>query len=135
MQKPFDACAVDRSCGCTLPSEDLGLRVADLRDAFALLRAADRARPTELVFRFRNAPGALAKIDALAEKERACCAFLESEVSLHDGDVVWRLRSPPSTAHGLDAFERLAALSQSGMDERDVRAVLDAMNAALAAAT
>lgn len=132
------ACATDGSCGCrttgpalacTLAPGAVEPRAAELRAVFAAHTGTARPGDRELALSFDAA--AIDAVKALAERERACCAFLESEVVVDGGSVTWTLRGPAGSEPALALFESLPRRVAAGLTDEEARALLAEMNRAL----
>jgi hypothetical protein len=104
----------DRPLACTLTAGDYRARLAEIaalsRDA---LRAVERR---DCVIDLRYAPEAAERVQALVDKERACCAFLEFDVHVSADEVQLIVTVPPAA---LDAVpELLHELTAGTMTDR-----------------
>jgi hypothetical protein len=108
MTSDDQACTPD---GCTLPTAERPLRLAEFDDLFATaLRAQTRLSPTAL--RWRLDPAAEATAQDLAVRESSCCSFFSFSFA-PDGDAVrLDVRVPEAQVAVLDA---LADRASAGM--------------------
>jgi hypothetical protein len=92
----------DLPVACCLPPADLAEREREIRALFTDALEAVRREPRRLELRF--ADGASARVEALAEAERRCCAFLTFE-TIGSGLVI---EAPAGAEDTLDGFASVA---------------------------
>jgi hypothetical protein len=90
---------------CSLPVSDAHHQLGEWR---ALLATASvettRVSPTELHFRLRDDLGGLRQIVTLAQREKACCPFLDFALMIEPGAVRLTISVPEGGVPVLDAF-------------------------------
>lgn len=93
--------------GCTLPTEDQPLRLAEFDELFATaLRSVQRPDPTWL--RLRLATEADARAQELTAREADCCDFFDFDVHPASDEVLVDVRVPANRTSVLDGLERQA---------------------------
>lgn len=103
---------VDRDpvpAACTLPTEQVPLRVAEFEDLLAVVRTARRPEPTRLLLTLQPAPGRAEAVRDLAARESACCSFFRFVVREEDDGVVLEVDVPTAQVGVLDAMADRAA--------------------------
>jgi hypothetical protein len=96
---------------CTLPAAQVTTRLAEFADVFAVVRAAQRPAPTELLLVLQPAPGRAAAVRDLAARESACCSFFDFTVSEEAAGVLLQITVPPTQAGVLDAMAAHAGVA------------------------
>ena len=94
------------SAACTLPTEEVPLRVAEFRRLFAdSFMSAERPSPTSARLILLGGPGLLARTVELTRREAACCSFFEFTVTpVDDGSVVLAIEVPVARVAVLDGL-------------------------------
>jgi hypothetical protein len=93
--------------GCTLPTPERPLRVAEFDDLFSAVRRSDRPQPTLLDLVLPVDVEEAAR--ALAARESECCSFFTFGFEPAGDDVVMHISVPPQQVEVLDALEARAA--------------------------
>jgi hypothetical protein len=98
---------------CTLPTEQVPLRVAEFNDLFArALRSLRRLEPTWLRLGLADAPGIEATVADLVARETACCSFFDFTLTHgNDGELWVDVRVPAGRQAVLDGLARQATAS------------------------
>ena len=97
-------------CDMSGAPDTLAERLAEYRDLFAdALVGRERIDEDAIQFRFRARPGLLDRVNDLAAREKACCAFFDFVISEHGDEIWWDARVPddPIAHEILDAFYML----------------------------
>jgi hypothetical protein len=95
------------SAGCTLPTSEQPLRVAEFDDLFrAALRAVDRPEHARLALAFAEGPGVEARLRDLIAREAQCCSFFTFAVTRRNGGL--RVEVAVPSTH-LDVLDEIAA--------------------------
>jgi hypothetical protein len=91
-------------------------RVAEYGRLFAEALVGRERTAAGVRFRFRDAAGTEAWVRDLAAREKACCAWYDFDVAVHDGEVWWDLRVPDDDVARrlLDEFYRLPDTLSAG---------------------
>jgi hypothetical protein len=92
----------------------------EYRAAFAHLARAERTADG-CRWHFRVVPGLAERVRGLAEREHACCSFLQFEVRARGDEVVWETRAGKDASTFIDEFfftlpERLREEQRPGHD-------------------
>ncbi len=88
--------------GCTLPTVERPLRVAEFDELFATVRTVARPEPTRVVLGLDAAPGRADALRDLTRREATCCSFFGFAVHEHDGLLVLEVSVPPERVDVLD---------------------------------
>jgi hypothetical protein len=107
-------------------------RMAEWRRLFEHALAGRERAADAVIWHFTARPGVEEWVRDLAEREAACCAFLDFAVTVHDGEVIYRITGendpmvqaaldeirdvPDHIAEGLPAL--VDGLRESGFDVR-----------------
>ncbi|HVQ48591.1 MAG TPA: hypothetical protein VMS92_00985 [Mycobacterium sp.] len=89
--------------GCTLPTPERPLRVAEFDELFAHVVRMQRPQPTRLDLVIGRDAEAGAR--DLAARESDCCSFFSFEFETAGDDVVMHIGVPPAQVEVLDAIE------------------------------
>lgn len=90
---------------CSLSGAAAQAQLAEWRDAAAaLVTAASRPSPGQLVLTLRNDLGQLPGLIGLAQREKACCPFFSFSLAIEADGIALRIRVPPDAAVILDDF-------------------------------
>ncbi|WP_322751682.1 MULTISPECIES: hypothetical protein [unclassified Frankia] len=96
--------------GCTLPTEEQPLRLAEWDRLFTdSLVEVTRRRPTSLVLTLTASGGVEAEVRDLAGRESSCCAFFQFTVASTGETVVVAVNVPDARADVLDWIETRTA--------------------------
>lgn len=87
-----------------MPTAEQPARVAEFRDVFALVRAAERPAPTRLILTLQSAPGRAETVRDLAARESSCCSFFGFAVREEDDGVLLEVTVPSAQLGVLDAM-------------------------------
>lgn len=79
---------------CTLTTDELSVRVAEIRAVGALALSSARAERGQAELRFRAAPGVRARLEAIVAVEARCCAFLDLRLEDRADAHVLTIRAP-----------------------------------------
>src|SRR5262249_15964555 len=94
--------------GCTLPTAERPLRVAEFDDLFAFVVRAERRQPQRLDLVLRRIVESHAR--DRARRESQCCCFFTFEFEPSGADIVMHIGVPPEHVEVLDALQaRVAA--------------------------
>lgn len=94
---------------CTLPNQQVPLRVAEFSDLFATaLRSLQRPEPGWLRLGLDPAPQVEATAADLAARETQCCSFFDFTLHRDDGQLWLDVRVPAGREPILDAIARQA---------------------------
>jgi hypothetical protein len=96
---------------CTLPTEQVPLRVAEFQDLFAwALGSLRRPEPTWLRLGLTDTPEVGASVADLVARETACCSFFAFSLSHGEDGWLWLdVRVPASHQAVLDGLAGQAA--------------------------
>ena len=94
---------------CTLPTEQVPLRMSEFEDLLAVVRAAQRPAPTRLLLTLEPAAERAEAVRDLAARESACCSFFRFEVREEDDGVALEVSVPAAQVGVLDAMADRAA--------------------------
>ncbi len=94
---------------CTLPTEQVPLRLSEFGDLFAVVCAAQRPAPTRLLLTLQPAAGRAEAVRDLAARESACCSFFRFVVREEDDGVALEVSVPAAQVGVLDAMAARAA--------------------------
>ncbi len=95
---------------CTLPTEQVPLRVAEFNDLFAqALRSLRRLEPTRLRLALADTTQIRTTVADLVAQETACCSFFDFTLTHgHDGGLWVDVRVPAGREAVLDGLARQA---------------------------
>lgn len=98
---------VDVPIACGLAEPAARSQFDEWRDLLrTVVTATDRRSPTVVAFRLGDT-SALSGLVELAQRELACCPFLDFSVRIEPHDAWLELSAPPEAAEVLDAFASL----------------------------
>jgi hypothetical protein len=105
----MDVESIPVPAGCTLPTAERPLRLAEFADVLDLVRAAERSAPTRLLLTLEPAPGRAEAVRELAFRESLCCAFFGFAVREVADGVLLEVTVPATRVGVLDAMAAHAA--------------------------
>ncbi|HEX5497352.1 MAG TPA: hypothetical protein VFX70_22545 [Mycobacteriales bacterium] len=119
VEERIDAGLAWAPVGCTLPTAERPLRVAEFDALFAAaLRDLRRSGPTELRLTLDGTDEVAAWVADLVERESGCCSFFTFTVGRDPGDrLLLDIEVPPAHADVLDGLHAMAirATSSTGV--------------------
>jgi hypothetical protein len=91
-------------------------RLAEYQHVFTALIGRERT-DGGLCFRFRADPAIVARVRRLAALEKACCAFIDHAIAVHEDELWWETRvvDDPIAKQILDELYRLPDTIESGV--------------------
>ena len=98
--------------GCTLDTDDLSQRAAELESLFARALLRRDASATKVTWTFAWSPDVEREIRALTAAEGSCCSFLQFDIARDGDELRWTVTAPPSNAEVLQMLDQLAAAAQ-----------------------
>lgn len=116
--------AAPEPLACTLSGDDVAARARELREVLGRAISTERTSALELVLAFRDEDDTAPRVEAIAARERECCSFLQSSVTIVDGELRWSLRGPRGSERALEVFTQLAGPLAAGMTDDDARALI-----------
>jgi hypothetical protein len=81
-------------CDMTDAPDTAAERIAAYERLFAQTLICRRRTDTGIQFRFRADPGVVDWVRDLAAREKACCTWADSDITVQDGEVWWDWRAP-----------------------------------------
>jgi hypothetical protein len=94
---------------CSLAGSDAQLQMDEWRELLqSTVTSVERVSPTSLSLGLGDRPRLTAVID-LAQRELACCPFLEFSIKLRSGGITLQIASPAEASPILDRFAALAS--------------------------
>lgn len=116
-EEPAMQAADDAPVACTLSSEDLGLRLAWIRQVTSANLLSHRLTGTKLQLTYRQ--GAKRDLEQIVDRERECCAFLRFELREVAGTVELTIEAPSGV--GEEArwlFDQFMPSADAGTNKR-----------------
>jgi hypothetical protein len=101
---------MDTIDGCTLPSAEQPLRLAEFDDLFATaVRGVDRTGPTRVRLDLAPEPAVAARAADLVVRETRCCSFFAFTLAARGGQLSLDVAVPAEYADVLEALAARAA--------------------------
>jgi hypothetical protein len=95
---------MDVGDACTLPTQELPVRLAEFDALFASVRSAERVAPTRLRLALAAGGEVAARAADLAVRETACCGFFTFTLTVTGGGTNLEVAVPAGHVAVLDGF-------------------------------